>query len=132
MCKVPKLVVEGVTLDDMNETEVGNSCFFMACVSLYPCFNLYSKCVKYPNWWLMESRLITRMREKSGGEVRNSWFVTACASLNLCFKFHRNCVKYPKLVIEGVTTDDLNEVEVRGRSRELVVCYSVCQSKSLF
>ena len=37
----------------------------------------------------------------------NSWFITACASLNLCFNFYRNCVKYPKLVVEGVTTDDL-------------------------
>ena len=54
----------------------------------------------------------------------NSWFITACASLNLCFNFYRNCVKYPKLVVEGVTTDDLNEVEV-GNSWFITACASL-------
>lgn len=34
LCKVPKLVVEGVSTDDLNEGEIGNSWFVTACASL--------------------------------------------------------------------------------------------------
>jgi len=34
LCKVPKLVVEGVTCDDLNEGELGNTWFVSACSSL--------------------------------------------------------------------------------------------------
>ena len=50
LCKVPKLVVEGVTTDNLNEEEVGNSWFVKACTSLNLCFNFSRNCVKYPNW----------------------------------------------------------------------------------
>lgn len=34
LCKVPKLVVEGVTCDDLNQGELGNTWFVTACASL--------------------------------------------------------------------------------------------------
>ena len=34
LCKVPKLVGEGVTCDDLNEGELGNTWFVTACASL--------------------------------------------------------------------------------------------------
>ena len=34
MCKVPKLIVEGVTCDDLNPGELGNTWFVTACASL--------------------------------------------------------------------------------------------------
>ncbi|XP_052234356.1 calpain-5-like isoform X2 [Dreissena polymorpha] len=34
LCKVPKLIVEGVTTDDLNEGELGNSWYVTACASL--------------------------------------------------------------------------------------------------
>ena len=44
------------------------------------------------------------------------------------FKIFQELCKVPKLVVEGVTNDDLNEGEII----KLMVCYSVCQSKALF
>ena len=49
LCKVPKLVVEGVTTDDLNEGEIGNSWFVTACASLTrekKLFNNVSMCIK--------------------------------------------------------------------------------------
>ncbi len=34
LCKVPKLVVEGVSCDDLNEGELGNTWFVSACSAL--------------------------------------------------------------------------------------------------
>ena len=34
LCKVPKLIVEGVSCDDLNPGELGNTWFVTACASL--------------------------------------------------------------------------------------------------
>lgn len=34
LCKVPRLVVEGVSCDDLNQGEIGNTWFVTACASL--------------------------------------------------------------------------------------------------
>jgi calpain-5 len=34
LCKVPRLVIEGVSCDDLNQGELGNTWFVTACASL--------------------------------------------------------------------------------------------------
>ncbi|KAK7096626.1 hypothetical protein V1264_005902 [Littorina saxatilis] len=52
LCKVPKLIVEGVTCDDLNPGELGNSWFVTACSSLAQEKKIWAKVI--PDYKLQE------------------------------------------------------------------------------
>jgi hypothetical protein len=51
LCKVPKLVVEGVTCDDLNEGELGNTWFVSACSSLAQEPKMWAKVRVTAKYW---------------------------------------------------------------------------------